>query len=1055
MAERLNLKVVLAALFICFFLSGAAALIYEVVWMRMLTQIFGSSAYAVATVLAAFMAGLALGSYAFGKLANADRNFLLLYGILELGIGIYGLLVPYLFRLARGIYVPLFWLYDSFPAIFTSLLFLLSFTLLALPTFLMGATLPVLSRFFVRSFSHLGQRVGDLYGTNTLGAVLGCSVAGYYFIPNMGMSRTVYVAATANIVIALIIFLVDWLRKKEAQEPSGPSAPPQAKVSAYPLSRMEWLLLLSLGLSGAAAMVYQNAWTHALTLVIGGSIYSFTTMLLTFLTGLAAGGYLYARLFGRREVQAAVFGLVELGVGMAALATIPLFERLPLIFLRLHQGFGDSFPLFLAIQVALSFAVMFLPTLLLGMTFPLVVCLFTQNLYQVGSGVGTTYAANTLGAILGAFAGGFILLPLFGMQNSIILGALLNLSVGWLLLIVDPHPGRTYRFAMGGAVALGLAVLGFRFPFWDRAILTSGVTVYAANFHSLPTDSLRLEEMRQDEILYYREGLTTTISVHRPRKDYLYLKTNGKIDGSYGDAFTMLMTGYLPMLLHPKAEQVAVIGLGTGMTIKAVGAFPVKKIDLLEIEPAMVEAAAFFRELNGGILEDRRLRVIPTDGRNYIMAAPHLYDLIISQPSNPWIAGIASLFTKEFYAVAREKLKPDGIFAQWIHNYSMSPDDFRMVMRTFGESFPHVSVWNMQESDFLLVGGMREQRFDYPLLRRIFSENQTLREDFKQQGLSDVYAVLGLYRMGKKELSAFANGADLNTDDNALLEFSAPRSLGKSTTDLNRSVMAPFVTDAPWKPNSLWVSRSLHHFYLAQAFRASGWHSRALREVDEALRIEPRNGDYLLLRAEILIAQDKTSEASKVAEKVLDDEPERAKRVLALTEEFYTEEAKGIYLKIVRLGFKEILPYVGLATIALHRKEFLEAERWLRQAEKIQPKHATVLLALGRLESAKGNYTEALARLEGSKEAGEDSATLHSELGEALYHLKQWEKAEAAFERALRHQRRNTRWRLFQANSLGHLGKTKQAELRYREVLALDPKSSEAWQGLRWLGKRY
>ncbi|MEK6561654.1 MAG: fused MFS/spermidine synthase, partial [Candidatus Binatota bacterium] len=517
---------ILATLFICFFLSGSAALLYEVAWMRMLTQIFGSSAYAVATLLAAFMAGLALGSYIFGRLANSARNLLRLYGILELGIGIYGLLVPVLFRSARGVYIPLFWLYDSYPTTFNLLLFLLSFVLLIFPTFLMGATLPVLSRFFVRSFSHLGQRIADLYATNTLGAVLGCALTGYYLIPALGMSRTVHAAAMMNLVIALLIFVVDGMRGNQVEEPFAPMTPAEESDEGPARSRMEWLLLLSISLSGAAAMIYENAWTHALILVIGGSVYSFTTMLLTFLTGLALGGYLYARLFGKREAQVIFFGLVELGVGIAALATIPLFEKLPLIFLRLHQGFGDSFPLFLAIQVVLSFAVMFLPTLLLGMTFPMVVCLFTQSLYRVGSSVGTTYACNTLGAIVGAFVGGFIFLPLFGIQVSIVIGALLNLSVGWLLLIADPHPGRGYRLIMGGAVAAALALLALRFPFWDRSILTSGVTVYADSFKSLPTDSLRLEEMRKDKILYYREGLTATISVHQLSKDYLYLKTN-------------------------------------------------------------------------------------------------------------------------------------------------------------------------------------------------------------------------------------------------------------------------------------------------------------------------------------------------------------------------------------------------------------------------------------------------------------------------------------------------------------------------------------------------
>ncbi len=1056
MARRLSPSWVLTALFICFFLSGAAALVYEVVWMRMLTEIFGSSAYAVATVLAAFMAGLALGSYVFGKLANSRKNHLRLYAFLELGVGIYGFLVPVIFSATRDVYIPLFWLYDSHAVLFKSLLFLLSFSVLVLPTFLMGATLPVLSRFVVRSFGHLGQRIGDLYGTNTLGAVLGCSMAGYYLIPTLGMARTVYTAAAINSAIAFFILMLDAAREKEAVE-TGWAMRPAATAQSQGTQRSgtEWILLLSIGLSGAAAMVYENAWTHALTLVIGGSIYSFTTMLLTFLTGLALGGYLYGRFFGKREVPITAFGLIELGVGLTALATIPLFEKLPLLFLRLHQGFGDSFPLFLSAQVLLSFAVMFLPTLLLGMTFPLVVCLFTQSLYRVASGVGTTYASNTLGAIVGAFGGGFILLPLFGIQESIIIGAMLNLAVGWLLLIADPYPGRAYRFVAGGLIAASLAILAFRFPSWDRWILTSGVTIYANRLKGLPTDSLRLEHMHQDDILYYREGLTATISVHQLGKDYLYFKSNGKTDGSYGDALTMLMTGYLPMLLHPQAKEVAVIGLGTGMTIKAVGAFPVSRIEVLEIEPAMLQAASFFSAKNGRILQDPRVRIIPTDGRNYMMATPRFYDLIISEPSNPWIAGIASLFTREFYAVAKRKLRQDGIFAQWIHNYSMSPDDFRMVLRTFGESFPYVSVWNMQESDFLLVGSLREQQFDYQAAKRIFSSNRILRDDFDDLGLSDVYAAVGFYRMGKRELLAFSRGADFNTDDNALLEFSAPRSLGKTTSDLNENLIKPFVTDPPWKVDPAWVSLAQQHFSLAQAYRAAGWYERALKEIDQAISLDPRNPDYHLLRARILIAQEDTDEASKSLERTLDNGSDKVKQVLALAEDLYTDEAKSLYSRIANSGSKEIIPYLGLGNIALHDRDLPEAKIWFQQAESIQPKHPAVLLALGRLALAEGDFQRAVTLLEEAEKKGEDSSALYSGLGQAYSQLKRWDRSVAAYKAALRYRQKNTQWRQALADALAQLGRYKEAEIKYREVLALDPNLGEAWKGLNRIGKRY
>jgi spermidine synthase len=1045
----------IATLFVCFFLSGAAALVYEVVWMRMLTQIFGSTAYAVATVLAAFMAGLALGSYIFGRLAGRKQNLLRLYGILELGIGFYGLAAPFLFYHARDIYAPLFWLYELSPATFNLLLFVLAFILLAMPTFLMGATLPVLSQVFIRSPSHLGQRIGDLYATNTLGAVAGCGLAGYYLIPQIGLSGTVYTAAAANIAIALLIVTAS--ARSAAQSYAANDAADGAESSAARRTRVEWLLLASIALSGAAAMIYENAWTHALTLVIGGSVYSFTTMLLTFLIGLATGGYLYARIFGRAPVSITAFGVVELSVGIAALATIPLFEKLPLIFIRLHQSFGDSFALFLGIQILLAFAVMFLPALLLGMTFPLVVCLFTQNIYRVGSSVGTTYASNTLGAIAGAFIGGFVLLPLVGIQRSIIIGALLNLAVACALLIADPRPRRAFRLAFGGAVVAALAILSFRFPFWDPVVMTSGVTVYASRYKAIPTDSLRREEMHRDRLLYYREGLTATISVHESYRGYRYFKTNGKVDGSHGDSLTMLMTGYLPMMLHPDARDVAVIGLGTGMTVKAIGTFPVKHIDVLEIEPAMAEAAAFFGEKNGEILKDPRVRLIPTDGRNYLMAVPRRYDLIVSEPSNPWIAGIASLFTRDFYATARKKLASDGVFVQWLQNYSMSPDDFRMVLRTFGEAFPHVSVWNLQESDFLLVGSLKEQQFDYPRIKKIFSESGAFRDDLRDLGLSDPYSVLGFYRMGRKEIMTFAEGAEFNTDDNARLEFSAPRSLGASTSELNRKLMEPFVTPAPWLSDRAWTAPDRHHFAMAEALHASGRDDRALDEVERALAIDQANADYHLLRAQILVAQEKTAQATRAAQIVIALDESKIKKVMALAEDLYTTEAREVYLKAIEKNPREIIPYLGIGTVELQRNRVAEAESWFRKAEALQPKHATVLLALGRLEVVKKNYPDAVAHLEAARAApeGEESSILYGTLGKAYVQLERWNDAVSALQQALLRQRRNTEWRLLQAEAFLKLHQPREAELRYREVLALEPSNGAAWTGLQSLGKRY
>jgi predicted membrane-bound spermidine synthase/tetratricopeptide (TPR) repeat protein len=1113
----------------CFFFSGVAGLVYEVVWTRMLTQIFGNTTYAIATVLSAFMAGLAIGSYVFGQIADRGKNDFLLYGVLEAGVGVYGFLVPWLFKFGQKVYGPIFGLNEHFPFLFNLILFFLSFFLLVFPTLLMGATLPVLSRFFVRRFSDLGRRVGDLYATNTFGAVLGCAFAGYVFIPMLGMRRTVFAAAGLNLLIALVILIVDRIREKEAMELAAPVATVRqtesVAVDTWPWLR--WVLLGSFGASGFASLIYENAWTRALTLVIGSSIYSFTTMLVTFLIGLALGGFLYARIIGQREVRLSTFGLIELWVGLAALATIPLFERLPLMFVRLLHGFGDSFDVFLSLQVFLSALVMFVPTVLLGLTFPLVTRLFTQSLYRVGSGVGSSYAANTVGAIIGSFVGGFILIPWLGVQNTIIFAVVVNLLVGFLLVTADPRLAWTPRFALGAAVLILAIIVPFRITRWDPHILTSGVTIYNDRYENLPTDSLRLEEMRRDDVLYYREGLTTTVSVHRiPGSDYLYFKSNGKIDGSYGDALSQLMTGFIPMLLHPTAERAVVIGLGSGMSAHALATFTsLKEIEVIEIEPAMIEASKFFdrawvkfdklpagisfpktansriwfdanekrlyykgvmkdeersrlmklsddydyrgaidrlfrsarNSRHSSVLEDKRVRVIPTDGRNYILATPENYDVITAEPSNPWIAGIANLYTREFYQVIKSKIKDDGIFAQWFHNYSMSPDDFRMVFRTFAEAFPYVSLWSMKESDFLLVGSKRPQVFDYAAVKKIYDKNETLRSDLDYLGLSDVYAVQGFYRMNRDGFLAFSKGADINTDDGAQLEFSAPKNLRRATTELNRRLMAPYLIDSPpWlKSQPLPVPEAMHHFYMAESYVASVSPNRALSELEQAIRLDPTNPKFYLLQMKIFLDQDKSSEGAKAAFAALERSRGTIPDVLAMSEEFYLPDAKAVYSKIIQMGTREVLPYLGLGNIALHSGDLKAAEKWFEDARKLQPEHPAVLMAWGRLMAAQGHAREARDLLEKSKAKGEDSATIHAELGAVYTKLGMWEKAADSYQEALRMRRRRNDWRFSLGQAYGQLGKLRDAERKYREVLAFSPDDAEAWKALEQIGRRY
>jgi len=1027
----------------------------------MLTQIFGNTTHAIATVLSAFMAGLALGSYLFGQLPVTRRQALLAYGLLETGVGLYGLLIPLLFAATQRIYALIYGLSEASFAAFTILLFLLCFAVIVFPTALMGATLPVLSRFCVSELASLGRRLGDLYALNTLGAVVGCALTGFAFIPGLGLTGTVRLAVACNLSIGLVIVVTAGLLRRAAHARPAPGAaePVEAEPAPRRRSRLDLLLLVGFGCSGAAAMVYENAWTRALTMVIGMSTYSFTIMLTTFLVGLGLGSLCYARRWGNRSAGVAAFGLVQMGVALTALATIPLFERLPFLFLRLRHGFGDSFGQFLAIQVLLSALVMLLPTLLLGTTFPLVARIYTQQLYRVGNSVGTAYASNTLGAILGAFLGGFVLIPLLGVQRSIALAVVVNAVVGVGLVALDPLVRAGRRLVAAGVMAAVSAAALFGFGAWDRRVMTAGVAMYADSYARYPSDDLRREWMRRDDLLFYREGLTATISVHRSaNSDYLYEKTNGKVDASLADSPTQLLLGYLPMLFCPDAKRVLVIGLGSGMTAKAVAAFPVKSLEVAEIEAAVVEGARLFAAQNGRIHDDPRVRFIQADGRNYLLAASGVFDVIISEPSNPWIAGIGNLFTREYYQEAKAKLGPNGVFGQWMQTYAMAPEDLRMVYRTFAEVFPEVSLWHINESDMLLIGSLAPQRLSYAGFRAALADRPAARQDLRSLGFVDPYSLFAMYLMPRSALLRMAAGADHNLDDRPRLEFSAPKNLGRDTRTLNirltREHVRPLaVPDA----DPLADPSGRLAFYLASGFRAVRNREEALRWVDRALAQDPLDVEARLLRARLLVEEGRPILAGEELRKAVSG-PARAllAEAVELARSVDPDEAEATLQRIRQLDPDLAGAQLALADLLCRRGEYARAEYEYRALEKRLEHDPRVALGLGRTLLRRDRHEEALEALTRAASLGASGEELHGARGEALMRLGRYQEAAREFRQALRSLPDMASWRLNLGICLGQLGPRMRpdAERALCQVLALDPGNTRAWEELQALRGR-
>ncbi len=774
-----------AALAVILFFSGACALLYELVWTRLLTLSLGSTALAVSAVLASFMGGLAIGSFWAGRfLDRRPAAALPLYAGLEALIGIFALASPLLLAALQQGYVALSHHWGGQYAIMTAVRFVLSAGLLAFPTACMGATLPAVLTYVLPELRRVGLKVGVLYGLNTLGGVLGAFATGFVLIPLLGVGLTLNAAAALNLALAGAVVLgrrFAWFTRRpetvSSARPAGPDQEPGHGAARAPRAD-GGLVLLGAGLVGFCSLAFEVLWLRVLHLTFGSSVYAMATLLTAFLAGLGLGSLLIARILDRRGASLGLLGWIEVGVAVSALALVPVLGKFPLLFAPLYRYFYQGFLSFQFVIFAVSFLVLLLPSTLMGAAFPVLCQLHIQRTGSAGRGVGTVYALNTLGAILGSLGATLVLIPLLGSRTSLLAVSALNLGLGaWAL--AQGEAARSWKRwlpAAAGALVL-LAVAGFA-P-WNPLELTAGV--YTTNFvHALQQRKVR-EVLAGSELVFFREGISSTISVRKDRySDTLALQVNGKTDASNAaDKTTQYLVGYLPFFWQSAVERVCVIGLGSGMTLAAALEGGPGEVDCVELEAGVVQASAWFRKYNRDCLRDPRVHLIRGDGRNYLLAASRPYDVIISEPSNPWITGIANLFTLDHYRLIRQRLRPGGMIVQWFHIYTMSLQDVRIALRTFCEVFPEAHLWWIpQTGDVILLARKdRPLRYDYRIFRDLLAHHPQVKMDLAQFGIRTTGDIFSCFALGPARLREFCRGAPLNTDDRPRIEFSAPKHL--------------------------------------------------------------------------------------------------------------------------------------------------------------------------------------------------------------------------------------------------------------------------------------
>jgi spermidine synthase len=766
-----------------FFVSGICGLVQEVAWTRLLRHVMGNTTFAITTVLCVFMGGLALGSYLGGRIVDRRADPLRVFALLEGTIGLYCFQLPWLIDAVEPLYRFLYQNTHTSFYVFSLIRFVFSGLLLIVPATFMGATLPVLSAFLVRSPDRIGGSVGRLYAINTFGAVAGASVTGFLLVPALGVSRTIYLGSCLNLLVCAVGFvLYARARGPRRTAPAAAGAPAAAPVHAPFGPGPLRALLVGYGLSGAAAMTFQIAWTRVLTLLIGSSVYAFSMIVTAFILGLASGAFVIARFVDRVRDPMRALAAIQIAIALSALLVVPVFESLPLYVTVMLARLGGSFWQLQLGEFALILLVTLVPTTLMGAAFPLASRMFAQGARGVGRSVGTIYAANTLGSILGSFAGGFVLIPWLGVQYTIVSAVTANLLIGCAFfgLASSLTPLRRATLAAGAAGVLVLALV--LVPAWDVARMTLGPVIQARRLTEEKAQSIAsLDDLaHRARVLFHEEDMTTTVTVKEFENGMRSVFVSGKPDASTGgDLPTQLLLAHVPLLLHPSPRSVTMIGLASGISLGSAGLHPLERLECVEISTAMVEASRFFDAHNHSIMDDPRVSIVVADGRNHLALTDRRYDVIMSAPSNPWIAGIADLFTREFYELARKRLAPHGIVSSFLESYNIDEHAFRSVVATFASVFPYMSVWNPREGDYLLIGSNEPLAIDYALLERRTAD-PAIAADLARIGIHGAADFLAHLVMGRAAALRFAEGAPVHTDDNALLEFSSPRFVVKN-----------------------------------------------------------------------------------------------------------------------------------------------------------------------------------------------------------------------------------------------------------------------------------
>ena len=1033
-----------------FALSGAAALVYEVVWTRLLTLQIGHGLAAASTVLAAFMGGLAVGAAVGGRIGQRldPRRALRTYAVLEAGIALVAILLPLVLTALRPALAAL---YDNGNGgvLFTAVRFVSSLILLSLPAAAMGATFPLASRWIVRSAALVPDDAGRLYAANTFGAAAGALVTGFVLLPAVGLAGATAFGVVLNLVAAGGAW---WLTSGVPAEPALPPPPPRQTRAGKtkspphkPLGR-PWLAAAALGVTGLASLTLQVVWTRLLASMLGPTTYAFSAIVAVFILGIAGGSFAGARLSRRVRRPEAALGLVIVLSAALALAAATTVDTVLLAIAHLVATPGVTFTQVLMREGVFTLGILLPMALAFGAAFPLALAVASRDESSMVADLGLVYSVNTAGAITGALGAGFLLVPWLGLYDTIrLIGAVLALAGAGLALATRPRPA-WLPLVLGALVAGAAWVV----PEWDPRLLSSGAYKYASAVRGPDLQTA----LTAGELRYYKEGSTATVAV-RSLTGRTSLSIDGKVDASDGaDMLTQRMLAHVPLLLHPAPRQVAILGLGSGVTLGSALTHGLEGAVVLEISPEVVAASHHFDHVNHKPLEDPRTRLVVGDGRTHLLLADETYDVIVSEPSNPWMAGIASLFTREFFQIAKARLAPGGVLCQWAHTYDISDADLRSIVATFLSVFPDGTLWVVGEADVLLVGSTEPLTARIPAIRTAW-QRPGVSVDLASVGARTPLAVLSSFVADGESLRRWVGSAPIQTDNLARLEFSGPRSVFGADRSDNARTLHDLAAAAPRPPAvaeaEANASATEWRDVADMLYRADAY-APAMDLFARVLQQAPGDKKALdgLVRSAVPVGRTAAARETlrRLAADPANDEAKLALSHLLASEGAFDESAR-IALSMIQHDPSNLAAIEQLASV------FADAG----DAERLAP--AVARLRAEALNRASTRYYSAtlaflqqrpdlaIREAEAALALDGDYALAHNVLGAALAGVGQRDRAREAFRASLQADPRDPATYSNLATLEMEAGNFDAARQHFAEALMLDPGNAVAGEGLR------